>query len=137
VANQATYPDYLTSLLQTWQECERVLKPNGKLVINVPLLPMLKKVVNDHYDRTIYDLQSDIQASILTNTKLYLYDLYVWEKSNPQRKLMFGSYPYPRNFYCQNIVEFLTVYVKAGQPQLIVYVMVEKDTLFWFVPLRD
>ena len=29
---------------------------------------------------------------------------------------MFGSYPYPRNFYAQNTVEFLTVYVKDGVP---------------------
>ncbi|WNE40884.1 MAG: tRNA1(Val) (adenine(37)-N6)-methyltransferase [Mycoplasmataceae bacterium] len=55
VANQVTYQDYLNSLLQTWQECERVLKPNGKLVINVPLLPLLKKQDNSHHNRTIYD----------------------------------------------------------------------------------
>jgi len=27
---------------------------------------------------------------------------------------MFGSYPYPRNFYAQNTIEFITVYVKDG-----------------------
>ncbi len=29
---------------------------------------------------------------------------------------MFGSYPYPRNFYAQNTSEFITVYVKDGFP---------------------
>ena len=29
---------------------------------------------------------------------------------------MFGSYPYPRNFYAQNTTEFITVYVKDGIP---------------------
>ena len=29
---------------------------------------------------------------------------------------MFGSYPYPRNFYAQNTSEFITVYVKDGAP---------------------
>ena len=29
---------------------------------------------------------------------------------------MFGSYPYPRNFYAQNTSEFITVYVKDGLP---------------------
>jgi M2.ncuI DNA methyltransferase len=29
---------------------------------------------------------------------------------------MFGSYPYPANFYAQNTTEFITVYVKDGQP---------------------
>jgi len=27
---------------------------------------------------------------------------------------MFGSYPYPRNFYAQNTIEYVTVYVKDG-----------------------
>ena len=129
VANCATYQGYLDSLLVVWKECERILKPNGKLVINVPLLPMLKKQVNDHYNRTIYDLPSDIQFSILTNTKLHLYDLYFWKKSNPQKKLMFGSYPYPRNFYCQNIIEFLTVYVKSGKPDKLSQERKEKSKL--------
>lgn len=30
---------------------------------------------------------------------------------------MFGSYPYPRNFYAQNTSEFITVYVKDGTPE--------------------
>jgi site-specific DNA-methyltransferase (cytosine-N4-specific) len=29
---------------------------------------------------------------------------------------MFGSYPYPRNFYAQNTSEFINVYVKDGKP---------------------
>ena len=30
---------------------------------------------------------------------------------------MFGSYPYPRNFYAQNTTEFIAVYVKDGKPK--------------------
>ena len=30
---------------------------------------------------------------------------------------MFGSYPYPRNFYAQNTIEFITVYVKDGKSE--------------------
>jgi site-specific DNA-methyltransferase (cytosine-N4-specific) len=29
---------------------------------------------------------------------------------------MFGSYPYPSNFYAQNTTEFITIYVKPGKP---------------------
>ena len=43
-------------------------------------------------------------------------DIYIWNKTNPSKKLMFGSYPYPRNFYAQNTIEFITIYVKDGQP---------------------
>lgn len=111
------YRDYLDGLLKVWQECYRVLKPNGKLCINVPLMPMLKKDFNTHYNRHIFDLQSDIQNTILAKTPFFLYDLYIWNRVNTTKKLMFGSYPYPRNFYAQNTSEFITVYVKDGKPE--------------------
>ena len=110
------YREYLNGLLQVWRECYRVLKPNGKLCINVPLMPMLKKDLNTHYNRHIFDLQSDIQHSILHNTPLFLLDLYIWNRTNTTKSLMFGSYPYPRNFYAQNTSEFISVYVKDGKP---------------------
>jgi len=110
------YKKYIDELLLVWKECERVLKPNGKLVINVPLMPMLKKDFNTHYNRHIFDINADIEHSILNNTNLFLYDIYIWNRTNPSKSLMFGSYPYPRNFYAQNTSEFITVYVKDGKP---------------------
>lgn len=111
-----SFDEYIKGLLKVWKECERVLKPNGKLCINVPLLPMIKKEFSTHYNRDIFDLQSSIQNSILKHTHLYLMDLYVWNRTNSSKKLMFGSYPYPRNFYAQNTIEFITIYVKDGLP---------------------
>jgi site-specific DNA-methyltransferase (cytosine-N4-specific) len=29
---------------------------------------------------------------------------------------MFGSYPFPGNFYAQNTIEFIAIYVKPGKP---------------------
>lgn len=110
------YKDYINSLLEVWKECYRVLKPNGKLCINVPLMPMFKRVLNTHYNRHIFDLQSDIQQSILEFTSFFLLDLYIWNRTNSTKKLMFGSYPHPRNFYAQNTTEFITIYVKDGKP---------------------
>lgn len=52
------YESYIIELLKVWRECERVLKPNAKLCINVPLMPMLKKDFNTHYNRHIFDLQN-------------------------------------------------------------------------------
>ncbi len=119
------YEDYLLGLLKVWLECYRVLKPNGKLCINAPLMPMLKKVLNTHYNRHIFDLHADIQHSILhdlNNTlknkpKMFLLDVYIWKRANPTKRLMFGSYPYPRNFYAQNTIEFIGVFVKDGKPK--------------------
>lgn len=112
-----SYAEYINQMLLVWKECERVLKPNGKLVINTPLMPILKKHMNTHHTRHIYDLNSDIQYSILHNTNLFLMDTYFWNRTNSSKKLMFGSYPYPRNFYAQNTTEFITVYVKDGKPK--------------------
>ncbi len=111
------YELFIKGLLKVWQECERVLKPNGKLIINTPLVPMKKADYSTHYNRHIFDLNADIQHSILyqEKTDMFLYDVYIWDRTNPSKKLMFGSYPYPRNFYAQNTSEFITVYVKDGK----------------------
>lgn len=110
------YEKYIAEMLLVWKECERVLKPNGKLAINAPLMPMFKKVMNTHYNRHIFDINSDIQHSVIANTNLFLLDVYIWNRTNSSKKLMFGSYPYPRNFYAQNKIEFVTIYVKDGAP---------------------
>lgn len=121
IGDIADYRRYIKEMLIVWKECFRVLKPNGKLVINTPLMPMLKKDLVTHYNRHIFDINSDIQNSILCNTNLFLLDVYIWNRTNPSKKLMFGSYPYPRNFYAQNTIEFVTVYVKDGQPEKLLH----------------
>lgn len=110
------YNKYIRELLKVWKECARVLMPNGKLIINTPLMPMLKKSLNTHYNRHIFDINSDIEHSVINMTKLYLLDLYIWSRKTSTKKLMFGSYPFPTNFYAQNTIEFITVYVKNGKP---------------------
>lgn len=111
------YKKFINELLKVWVECERVLKPNGKLVINTPLMPMKKSDFDSHYNRHIFDLNSDIQQSLIyrDGTAMFLYDTYIWNRKNTTKKLMFGSYPHPRNFYAQNTSEFVTVYVKDGK----------------------
>lgn len=116
IGDIADFDTYIDSLLKVWYECQRVLTPNGKLIINTPLVPMLKRDYDTHHNRHIFDLNSEIQHSILRKTDLYLLDTYVWNRTNSSKKLMFGSYPYPRNFYAQNTIEFIAVYVKDGKP---------------------
>ncbi len=113
------YRIFIKELQKVWKECERVLKPNGKLIINTPLMPMKKKEFTTHYNRHIFDLNADIQTSIIyhKNTEMFLFDTYIWNRTNTSKSLMFGSYPYPRNFYAQNTSEFITVYVKDGIPK--------------------
>ena len=80
-------------------------------------MPMKKSEMTTHYNRHIFNLDSDIQGSIVKNTNLFLYDLYIWNRTNSTKNLMFGSYPHPGNFYAQNTSEFITVYVKNGIPK--------------------
>lgn len=117
IGDIADYQKYIDEMVLVWKECERVLKPNGKLIINTPLMPMLKKNLITHYNRHIFDINSDIEHSVLHKTGLFLLDVYIWNRTNPSKKLMFGSYPYPRNFYAQNTIEFITVFVKDGIPE--------------------
>lgn len=120
---------YIQKLLPVWKECYRVLKPNGKICINVPLIPILKKYDNRFHNRTIYDLQAEIQHSILTNTRFNLLDLYIWNRINSTKRLMFGSYPYPSNFYAQNTTEFISVYVKPGKAKKVSKTIKEKSKI--------
>lgn len=117
IGDIADYQKYIDAMVLVWKECERVLKPNGKLIINTPLMPMLKKNLSTHYNRHIFDINSDIEHSVIHKTGLFLMDVYIWNRTNPSKKLMFGSYPYPRNFYAQNTIEFITVFVKDGIPE--------------------
>lgn len=114
IGDIADYKKYIEAMVRVWKECERVLKPNGKIIVNTPLMPMLKRNLSTHFNRHIFDINSDIENSILNNTGLFLLDIYIWNRTNSSKKLMFGSYPYPRNFYTQNTIEFVTVYVKDG-----------------------
>ncbi len=112
-----SYDNYINELLKVWKECERVLKPNGKLIINTPLMPMKKADYTTHYNRHIFNIDADIQNSIIKNIQnVFLLDVYIWNRTNATKNLMFGSYPFPRNFYAQNTSEFITVYVKDGAP---------------------
>jgi len=90
IGDVADYEQYINELLLVWKECERVLKPNGKPAINTPLMPMLKKAMTTHYNRHIFDIDSDIKYSILHNTSLFLLDIYIWNRTNPSKKIMFG-----------------------------------------------
>jgi site-specific DNA-methyltransferase (cytosine-N4-specific) len=129
VGNINNFDDYIKSLIPIWKECFRVLKPNGKLCVNVPLMPIIKKDYSSHYNRDIFDIQSEIQHSILRKTAFYLMDIYIWHRKNSTKKLMFGSYPYPSNFYAQNVAEFISIYVKDGKPEKVSKKIKEKSKL--------
>jgi len=123
-----TYEHYIKSMLPVWKECHRILKPNGKLCINTPIMPMEKKIYSTHYNRDILNINNDVEQSILKNTAFYRYGNIIWDKGSTDQ-LMMGSYPYPPNFYLLNTIEYINIFVKDGQPEKISKELKEKSKL--------
>ena len=112
---QSSYQRYLEDLLVVFQECERVLVPNGKLCINTPIVPVPKgRSPKEQHTRELKNLNNDIEHFLLSRTRLERFSLYLWQKQTTVK--MFGSYPYPPNIYENNSIEFINVLVKPGVP---------------------
>src|ERR1700730_6956483 len=41
----SSYEAYLADMQSVWTECARVLRPNGKLGINAPIMPIPKEMI--------------------------------------------------------------------------------------------
>lgn len=108
-----SYNAYLADMQLVWNQCARVLRPNGKLCINAPIMPIPKAMIEQH-TRHLKNIASDIEHKILAETDLERFSLFVWQKQTS--KMMFGSYPHPGNIIENNTVEFINVYVKPGRP---------------------
>jgi DNA modification methylase len=112
-APEVGYRRYLSDMLEVFTECARVLRPNGKLCINAPVMPIPQSVIKQetrHLKNTAFDLDHEI----LKHTRLRRFSVFIWQKQTS--KLMFGSYPYPGNLLENNTIELICVFVKPGAP---------------------
>jgi DNA modification methylase len=107
-----SYQDYLADLQIVWVQCARVLRRNGKLCINAPLMPIPKDLMPG-VTRHLKDIAGDIGRGIVEGTDLQRYETFIWQKQTS--KLMLGAYPFPGNSYACNTIEFINVYVKPGK----------------------
>jgi modification methylase len=116
-----SYGQYLDELDDVWEQVARVLMPNGKFCLNVPILPLTKDISGTEFGpthtRVLLDLYSDMKHRIEEKTPLRLFSLYIWEKQTTEK--MFGSYPFPPNLYERNYIEFIAVFVKPGSPRVL------------------
>jgi modification methylase len=108
-----SYEAYLADMQLVWDQCARVLRPNGKLCINAPIMPIPKELIRQH-TRHLKNIAFDMEHRILAKTDLERFSLFVWQKQTS--KMMFGSYPFPGNIIENNTIEFINVYVKPGKP---------------------
>ena len=125
--NSVSYESYIDSLLLIWKECERILRPNGKIAINTPIMPIPKNIIDNQHTRHIKNINNDIEFSIISNTNFLRFSLYIWQKQTS--KLMFGSYPYPGNLLENNTIEFINVFVKPGKPPKFDHALRESNML--------
>ncbi len=127
---QGSYDEYLEQMLRINAEAQRVLRPNGKLAIVTPIVPLSKKIDDSTHNRKLLNISNDIEFKILKSTytrQLHRFSLYIWQKQTTKK--MFGSYPYPPNIYEDNTIEFINVFVKDGKPPKVASAIKEKSKI--------
>jgi len=113
------YDVYMKRLFNVFKECDRVLKPDGKLCINITDILRNKK---DGVDRRhIIPLGKEIVVKMSRETSLDFWGEIIWAKTEGGHfgilggKPLFGSYPYPTNFIInQTILEPIYIFRKFG-----------------------
>src|ERR1700738_5408890 len=68
----SSYEAYLADMQSVWTECARVLRPNGKLCINAPIMPIPKEMIRQH-TRHLKNMAFDTEHKILAETDLDRY----------------------------------------------------------------
>jgi DNA modification methylase len=71
-----SYEEYLADIETVWGQCARVLRPNGKLCINAPVMPIPKDMIRQH-TRHLKNIAADMEHCILAETELERYALFV------------------------------------------------------------
>ncbi len=109
-----SYEEYINNLNKVWEECLRVLVPDGKLCINI--MPVFLSGKETHFERRVTKtIINDLENFMNSTGKAYLHSLYVWDKRKSSRFSSFGSYPYPPNIFSTFPFEWIIVFSKKGK----------------------
>lgn len=116
IGSPGNYEEYLDDLNKVWEECIRVLAPDGKLCINI--MPIfLSGKENDFGRRETRTMISDIERFMHDTGIMFTFGLYIWDKRKIVRFSSFGSYPYPPNIFSTMPYEWIIVFSKKGKRQ--------------------
>ena len=108
------YKEYLKELEKVWDECIRVLTPDGKLCINI--MPLFESGKDTKFKRRVTRLViNDLIDYIENSEKMFLLSLFIWDKRKVARFSSFGSYPYPTNIFSTYPYEWIIVFCKEGK----------------------
>lgn len=103
-----SFEEYLDSLSKVWQECFRILKPDGKLIINIA---DISSSTEKFGRRKIFPTHSKIIESC-EKIGLDYYDFLIWYKPHRQFEKVYGSYPYPTNYQFNMVFEYILIFRK-------------------------
>jgi len=109
--------EYLQDLYRVWQECHRVLRPGGRLCINVGD-QFARAAVYGRYK--VIPLHAEIIAQGETLGLDFLGSI-IWQKKTTMNTTggapVMGSYPYPPNGLVEIDYEFILIFKKPGPPK--------------------
>lgn len=108
------YREYIRELEKVWNECIRVLAPDGKLCINI--MPLFESGDDTKFKRRVTRLViNDLIDYIESSEQMFLLSLFIWDKRKVVRFSSFGSYPYPTNIFSTYPYEWIIVFCKEGK----------------------
>ena len=108
-----TYEEYINDLNEVWNECIRILAPDGKLCINI--MPIFESGNKTKFKRRItHTVISDLEKFMDSTGEMFTLALYLWDKRKIARFSSFGSYPYPTNIFSTFPYEWIIVFCKKG-----------------------
>ena len=114
--SNGSYEDYLKMLSEVFNECVRVLGPDGKLCINI--MPIFLTGKSSKFGRRVTrTVLSDLEPMMEQTGKMYFHSLYIWDKRKITRFSSYGSYPYPTNVFSTFPYEWIIVFAKGGKRQ--------------------
>jgi DNA modification methylase len=108
-----SYKTFVQSLNSIWKECVQILAPNGKIVVVIQPIPVSSKQTGLNRS-SILNIMADVQLS-MKNLGMDLSNIFIWDKRKYNNQRIFGSYPYPPNFFSHLSFEFIYVFRKPGK----------------------
>jgi len=114
-----TYENYINNLNSVWNECCRVLHKGCRLCINI----------GDQFARSVYYGRYKvipIRTEIIKSCEILGFDYMgaiIWQKVTTCHTTggatVMDSYPYPRNGVLKLDYEFILIFKKYGNPQML------------------
>lgn len=112
--NPTSYQGYLNEVKEVFNECVRVLVPDGKIAVNI--MPILLSGKESKFRRRITKtVLTDLEFYFNSLGNMYFHSLYIWDKRKAVRFSSWGSYPHPPNLLSSYPYEWIIVFSKAGK----------------------